>query len=233
MLQLSDSLSHYTYDTQGIRDKNKNLTEKIKQSGKLNFSLCLYGEPGTGKSLYARYLAKEIGCEVILKRASDLMSKWVGETEQNIADAFAEAKAKKAMLIFDEADSFLQNRQNSNASWEVTQVNEMLTWMESHEYPFVCTTNLLGTLDEASLRRFTFKINFDFLSTEQVNQAIEHFFNIKNANVNIKGLTTGDFATVKKKTDFLGISELNEIVKMLQDEVKVKKSEELKNVVGF
>ena len=211
----------------------KNLTEKIKQSGKLNFSLCLYGEPGTGKSLYARYLAKEIGCEVILKRASDLMSKWVGETEQNIADAFAEAKAKKAMLIFDEADSFLQNRQNSNASWEVTQVNEMLTWMESHEYPFVCTTNLLGTLDEASLRRFTFKINFDFLSTEQVNQAIEHFFNIKNANVNIKGLTTGDFATVKKKIDFLGISELNEIVKMLQDEVKVKKSEELKNVVGF
>ena len=211
----------------------KNLTEKIKQSGKLNFSLCLYGEPGTGKSLYARYLAKEIGCEVILKRTSDLMSKWVGETEQNIADAFAEAKAKKAMLIFDEADSFLQNRQNSNASWEVTQVNEMLTWMESHEYPFVCTTNLLGTLDEASLRRFTFKINFDFLSTEQVNQAIEHFFNIKNANVNIKGLTTGDFATVKKKIDFLGISELNEIVKMLQDEVKVKKSEELKNVVGF
>jgi MoxR-like ATPase len=109
----------------------------------------------------------------------------------------------------------------------------MLTWMESHEYPFVCTTNLLGTLDEASLRRFTFKINFDFLSTEQVNQAIEHFFNIKNANVNIKGLTTGDFATVKKKIDFLGISELNEIVKMLQDEVKVKKSEELKNSIGF
>lgn len=210
-----------------------NLTDKIKNSGKLNFSLCLYGEPGTGKSLYARYLAKQLGCEVILKRASDLMSKWVGETEQNIAAAFEEAKTKKAMLIFDEADSFLQNRNNANASWEVSQVNEMLTWMESHEYPFVCTTNLLDTLDEASLRRFTFKIRFDFLNPEQVNQAIEHFFGIKDVNTNIKGLTAGDFATVKKKTDFLGINDLNEIVAMLQDEVKVKKSKTLQNTIGF
>ena len=211
----------------------KNLTKKIKDCGKLNFSLCLYGEPGTGKSLYARYLAKQIGCEVILKRASDLMSKWVGETEQNIAAAFAEAKSKKAMLIFDEADSFLQNRNNAQANWEIAQVNEMLTWMESHEYPFVCTTNLLDTLDEASLRRFTFKLRFDFLTTEQVNSAIEHFFNIKDAGVNIKGLTAGDFATVKKKAEFLGVNDLDEITTMLQEEVKVKKSKELKNTIGF
>lgn len=211
----------------------KNLTKKIKDCGKLNFSLCLYGEPGTGKSLYARYLAEQIGCEVVMKRASDLMSMWVGETEHNIAAAFAEAKSKKAMLIFDEADSFLQNRNNATVSWEVTQVNEMLTWMESHEYPFVCTTNLLDTLDEASLRRFTFKIRFDFLNKEQVNNAIEHFFNIKDANVNIKGLTAGDFATVKKKTDFLGINDLDEITKMLREEIKVKKSKELQNTVGF
>ena len=110
----------------------KDLTSKIKSCGKLNFSLCLYGEPGTGKSLYARYLANELGLDVILKRASDLMSKYVGETEQNIAEAFAEAKSKKAMLIFDEADSFLQNRNNAVRNWEVSQVNEMLTWMESH-----------------------------------------------------------------------------------------------------
>ena len=140
----------------------KKLTQQIKICKKLNFSLCLYGEPGTGKSLYARYLAKELGIEVVFKRASDLISPYVGETEQNIARAFSEAKSKKAMLIFDEADTFLQNRNNAVRSWEVAQVNEMLTWMESHEYPFVCTTNLLETLDEASLRRFTFKIKFDF-----------------------------------------------------------------------
>ena len=211
----------------------KDLTTKIKSCGKLNFSLCLYGEPGTGKSLYARYLAKELGVEVIMKRASDFMSKYVGETEQNIADAFAQAKSKKAMLIFDEADSFLQNRNNAVRNWEVSQVNEMLTWMESHEYPFVCTTNLLNTLDEASLRRFTFKIKFDFMTKEQVNTAFEHFFGIKNADINIKGLTAGDFATVKKKADFLCITDLGELSKMLADEVKVKKSKELQNVVGF
>lgn len=226
MKEYNENLVNADYDI-------SNLTSKIKQSGKLNFSLCLYGEPGTGKSLYARYLAKQLGVNVILKRASDLMSKWVGETEQNIAEAFAEAKAKKAMLIFDEADSFLQNRNNAQRSWEVSQVNEMLTWMESHEYPFVCTTNLLDTLDEASLRRFTFKIKFDFLTNEQVNSAIEHFFGIKDAGVNIKGLTAGDFSTVKKKTDFLGINDLDEITKMLNEEVKVKKSKELKSTIGF
>ena len=211
----------------------KNLTSKIKNSGKLNFSLCLYGEPGTGKSLYARYLAQELGINFVLKRASDLMSKWVGETEQNIADAFAEAKSKKAMLIFDEADSFLQNRQNANKSWEVSQVNEMLTWMESHEYPFVCTTNLLATLDEASLRRFTFKIKFDFLTSEQVNYGLNHFFGLQDVSCNLKGLTTGDFATVKKKADFLGINDVNEIISMLKEEIKIKKSKELQNTIGF
>ena len=211
----------------------KTLTSRIKASGKLNFSLCLYGEPGTGKSLYARYLANKLGIEVVLKRASDLISKYVGETEQNIANAFAEAKNKGAMLIFDEADSFLQNRQNANRSWEIAQVNEMLTWMESHEYPFVCTTNLLATLDEASLRRFTFKIKFDFLTPEQVNYGINHFFGIQEVDSNLKGLTAGDFATVKKKAEFLGISDVDEIISMLKEEVKIKKSKELQNTVGF
>lgn len=211
----------------------KTLTSRIKASGKLNFSLCLYGEPGTGKSLYARYLANKLGIEVVLKRASDLISKYVGETEQNIANAFAEAKNKGAMLIFDEADSFLQNRQNANRSWEIAPVNEMLTWMESHEYPFVCTTNLLATLDEASLRRFTFKIKFDFLTPKQVNYGINHFFGIQEVDSNLKGLTAGDFATVKKKAEFLGISDVDEIILMLKEEVKIKKSKELQNTVGF
>ena len=210
-----------------------NLTEKIKKSGKLNFSLCLYGEPGTGKSLYARYLANVLGIEVVFKRASDLISKWLGETEKNIAEAFAEAKTKKAMLILDEADTFLQNRNKAQRSWEISQVNEMLTWMETHEYPFICTTNLLDSLDEASLRRFTFKVRYNFLTAKQVNSAMEHFFGIKDTNVAIKGLTPGDFATVKKKIDFLGINDLDEIIKMLNDEVKIKKSKNLRNTVGF
>ena len=105
--------------------------------------------------------------------------------------------------------------------------------MDSHEHPFVCTTNLLDSLDEASLRRFTFKIKFDFITKDQVNNAFEHFFRIKNANVNIKGLTAGDFATVKKKVDFLCINELSELCKMLEDEIKIKKAKILKNNIDF
>ena len=119
--------------------------------------------------------------------------------------------------------SFLQSRNNAQRPWEVTQVNEMLTWMESHEFPFVCTINLLDTLDEASLRRFTFKIRFNFLTTSQVNQAIEHFFDMVNKEgriVDIKGLTAGDFATVTKKVDFLGVNNLDEITKCFKMKLK-------------
>lgn len=234
-VKIKKSFEAKTYDINLVNTNIEmcNLTTKIKNAGKFNFSLCLYGEPGTGKSYYAKYLADRLGIEVILKKASDLISSYIGETEQNIAKAFAEAKSKKAMLIFDEADTFLQDRNNAIRSWEVAQVNEMLTQMESAEYPFVCTTNLLDTLDEASLRRFTFKIKFDFMTQEQVNLAIEHFFGIKNASVNLNGLTAGDFATVKKKTDFWGVNNLDEIVEMLKEEIKVKKSKTLQNSVGF
>ena len=109
--------------------------------------------------------------------------------------------------------------------------------MESAEYPFACTTNLLDTLDEASLRRFTFKIKFDFMTDKQVHKAIEHFFggiNKEGIKVDIKGLTAGDFATVKKKADFLNISDISELIKMLNEEVKIKKIPELnKNTIGF
>ena len=227
------SMGDYNVDLINANMDINALTEKIKSSNKLNFSMCLYGEPGTSKSSYARYLAEQLGIEVLLKRASDLISPYVGETEQNIASAFSEAKSKKAMLIFDEADTFLQDRNNAVRSWEVAQVNEMLTQMEAAEYPFICTTNLLDTLDEASLRRFTFKIRFDFLTQKQANIAMDYFFGIKNSNLQLKGLTSGDFATVKKKVDFLGTTEIDEITKMLSEEVKVKKSSELKSTIGF
>ena len=226
--------SNYSIDLVNADMDMADLTEKIKQSGKMNFSLCLYGFPGTGKSAFCRHLAEILGIEVILKRASDLISPYVGQTEQNIANAFAEAKSKKAMLIFDEADTFLQDRNNAVRSWEIAQVNEMLTQMESAEYPFACTTNLLDTLDEASLRRFTFKIKFDFMTNEQANKAMEHFFRIKEVDLNIKGLTAGDFATAKKKADFLNITDSKELTKMLKEEVQIKKIPELnKNTIGF
>ena len=213
----------------------KFLTEKLKQTKKMNFSICIYGEPGTGKSEYAKYLAHRLGLKIVQKKASDIFGKFVGETEENIALSFKEAKNKKAMLIIDEADSFLQSRKNAKNSWEVSFVNEMLTQMENFDYPFVCTTNLMDTLDEASLRRFTFKIKFDFLTSQQIRIAFAHFFKQKISEnaCNINGLTIGDFVTVKKKLEFLGINNSNDILDLLIQEVKFKNTDSLKNTIGF
>ena len=102
----------------------------------------------------------------------------------------------------------------------------MLTWMESHPYPFICTTNFMDSLDEASLRRFTFKIKFKYMTNEQDKIGFKHFFDkdVDADIANIKGLTAGDFATVKKKIKFLGTDDVYELKQMLEDEVKVKKS---------
>ena len=140
------------------------LAECLVRDADRGFSLCLQGPPGTGKSAFARYLAERLGLEVLQKRASDLLSPWVGETEQQIAAAFAEARDAEAFLIFDEADSLLGDRRSAHRSWEVSQVNEMLTWMESHPLPFACTTNFGEHLDPATLRRFVFKVRLDYLA---------------------------------------------------------------------
>lgn len=188
-----------------------------------NFSLCLYGPPGTGKSAYVRYLAERLGIEVQMKRASDLFSCWVGETEQLIAEMFSEARTSKSFLIIDEADSLLQDRSGAHHSWEITQTNEMLTWMEVHDQPFACTTNLMERLDPASLRRFTFKCKFDYLTAQQNVLAFEHFLghSAPDGLAELTALTPGDFAVVAKKARILSPGP-KELVEMLRQEFEVK-----------
>ena len=168
-------------------------------------SLLLSGPPGSGKSAYVRYLAGEMNLPLLAKRASDLISPYVGETEANIADAFAEARDTASFLVFDEADSLLADRRGAHRSWEVSQVNEMLTWMESHPLPFACTTNLPEHLDRASLRRFLLKVRFEYLCAEQAKRAFQRFFGI-TAPAELAGLeqlTPADFALVDRRSRFL------------------------------
>lgn len=198
--------------------------QRLLDSGNLRFSLCLYGPPGTGKSAYVRWLAARLGLEVMHKRASDLLSMWVGESEKKIAAAFQEARRRKAFLIIDEADSLLRDRGGAQRSWEVTQVNEMLTWMESHDHPFACTTNLMESLDSASLRRFTFKIPFGYLGEAQSRLAFRRFFAQEPpaALARMETLTPGDFAVVKRKAELLGVAEADQLCQLLREECSLK-----------
>ena len=214
----------------------ENLSNQIKNKNLKNFSLCLYGAPGTGKTAFCEHMAELLGMNIIKKRASDINGQYVGQTEKNIARAFQEAHAQKAILVFDEADSFLMDRKYAVRSWEVSCVNEMLTQMENAEYPFICTTNLMDNIDKAALRRFSFKVKYDFLSLDQVITAFKDFFGqtvIKDEIADLICLSPGDFAVVKKQADMLDITDKYELISRLRQEQQVKNIRNNKIKIGF
>ena len=201
------------------------LIESLMARDHSNFSLCIQGPPGTGKSAFVRHLAECLGLEVTQKRTSDLVRSFVGETEQLIARAFAEARESGTFLVFDEADSLLADRRLAYRNYEISEVNEMLTQMESHPFPFACTTNFFEHLDVATLRRFVFKISFDYLTPEQTNRAFAEFFDVEAPRciTELKFLTPGDFAVVHKRARILGqLNEPEALVSMLKAECAAK-----------
>ncbi|BET26521.1 SpoVK/Ycf46/Vps4 family AAA+-type ATPase [Limnobacter thiooxidans] len=133
----------------------------------------LYGPPGTGKTAFGHWLARQLDKPLILRKVSDLLGMYVGESEQNIAQAFEEAQRTQSILMIDEVDSFLQSRNNANRSWEVTLVNEMLTQIECFEGLFIASTNLNEELDSAAFRRFDIKLHFDYIRKEQLLQLVQ------------------------------------------------------------
>lgn len=176
-------------------------------------SLCLYGLPGTGKTEFVEHLAATLGLPLVAKRASDLLSKYVGDNEKNIAQMFAEGEAEEAVLFLDEGDSFLRDRSLARQEWEVTKVNELLQHMERFSGIFIVATNLFKGLDQAALRRFTFKLEFLALDADQrlrmflSETGLARSHGVSAAQIEawhtelmlMPQLTAGDFATVKRQ----------------------------------
>ena len=181
-------------------------------------SICLHGPPGTGKSEFVKYLAHRADRPLHRHPASDLLSMWVGGTEQQLAAAFHDAEQDGAVLLFDEADSFLRDRRSATHSWEVTQVNEFLQQLEVFSGIVACTTNLKEALDVASLRRFVFKIELQPMRAEQARAlfcaALERMGApstvvmegalAEDGLATLSGLTPGDFAAVVRRFTALG-----------------------------
>ena len=193
--------------------------------GKRRFSLCLCGPPGTGKTAFVRYIAEQMGIDILPKRASDLLNKYVGENEQNIASAFAEALQTQSFLVFDEADSLLMDRQSAQRSWEVSLVNELLSQMERHPLPFACTTNQWDIIDPAAARRFVFRAEFYFLDQPRINRAFELFFDHKapSSALALTKLTPADFANVRDRAEILGyLNDPERIAHALAEECRQK-----------
>ena len=184
------------------------LSKGLKEAGAGR--LCLYGPPGTGKTEFCHWLAKKLVRPLIMKKASDLLNCCVGGTEHNIAAAFEEAKRENAVLLFDEIDSFLQDRRTATHTWEVTQINEFLTQMESYEGYLVAATNLLDLTDNACLRRFDLKARLDYMTDAQAEEMYKRLaqkwkFSVGdevNALRKIRNLSPGDFAAIDRRLRF-------------------------------
>ncbi len=219
--------------------------EQITQSLKQNPSatMCFYGLPGTGKTALAEHFASELDRPLLAKRASDILSKWVGGSEKNIASMFREAESEGAILFLDEADSLLRNRESSSKSWEVSQVNELLQQMERFEGIFICATNLFADLDAAALRRFTFKISFKAMTPQQrermfVQEALQGDAVILDDNTRrrlqrLDSLVPGDFAVVKRQSRMLGtVPKADDFLAELEAECRMKSNKQSR-AIGF
>ncbi len=203
--------------------------------------LCLYGPPGTGKTAYGRWLAERLEMPLLLYTASDLISKWVGESEKNIAAAFRRAESENGLLLIDEVDSFLQDRASARQSWEVTMVNEMLTRMETFSGIFIASTNLMGGLDPAALRRFDLKVCFNFLLPEQAALLLQRYsasLGLAPATATdidklraLRNVTPGDFAAVVRQHRFRPIVSPAAFVQALGQECTLKSP--VSSPIGF
>jgi len=249
-------LLNNTLKAQGYEEVNKNKAADLPRNYSLAFvntetnldelvegiknhhsaRVCLYGASGTGKSAFAKHIAKKLDKSYVIKSGSSLMSKWVGETEKNIANAFREAMEEEAVLIFDEVDGFLAERGQAKVNWEVTQVNEMLVQMEKFDGIFIATTNLIEQIDQASLRRFDLKLEFKTLAPEQLEKIFISYakeLNIEAPTANelhtirsFKKLSPGDFATIIRQSKFKKIDSCEAFIKRLKEEQKLKKNKD-------
>ena len=207
-------------------------------------AMLFYGPPGTGKSALAHHIARMLNRECLVRRASDLLNMYVGESEKNIARTFAEAERSGALLLIDEADSFIFSRDTALHNWEHTLVNEFLTSLERFRGLCVCTTNRRESMDAAAMRRFSFKVAFTYAGSAQCQALYESILaplagsalpaDLKQELSDMSRLTPGDFHAVRSRhwLDLPGETQHRELL----DELRLEQTAKLdrkERKIGF
>ncbi len=121
------------------------------------------GSSGTGKTMAAEWLARELGVDLHKADLSSVVSKWVGETEKNLHQLFGEAEGSSAIIFFDEADALFGKRgevKDARDRWANTEVNFLLQRIEEYAGVVILASNLKQNIDEAFLRRISAMVEF-------------------------------------------------------------------------
>jgi SpoVK/Ycf46/Vps4 family AAA+-type ATPase len=208
-LKQIDTLKEALSDTQ-----YQEISSRMKDLGmKAGFTVLLYGYPGTGKTSTVKQVAKLTGRTIYMVDIQKIQSKWVGESEKNLARVFSEYKdarryfEKDPILLFNEADAILGKRMNVNSSVDKTfnaLQNILLQELEDFEGIFMATTNLADQLDMAFDRRFLYKLNYQKPKDLVRFNILKNNFNnvdvnfLSNVNSRFE-LTGGQITNIKKK----------------------------------
>jgi hypothetical protein len=131
------------------------------------------GSPGTGKTMVAGVIARDLGLELYRVDVSRITSKWIGETEKNLGSLFDAAEDGQVMLLFDEADSLFAKRTEVKTSvdrYANMEVNYLLQRLDSFEGIAILTTNFGNAIDPAFKRRLTYRVTFPFPDEEMREQ---------------------------------------------------------------
>jgi SpoVK/Ycf46/Vps4 family AAA+-type ATPase len=123
------------------------------------------GPPGTGKTMAAEIIARELALDLYKIDLSTVVSKYIGETEKNLSKIFTEAESSNAILFFDEADALFGRRsevRDSHDRYANIEVGYLLQRMEEYEGVVILATNLRKNMDEAFVRRLHFAVGFPF-----------------------------------------------------------------------
>ncbi len=134
-----------------------------RRPGDAGVKVLLTGEPGTGKTLSAEVLAGSLGLELVCVDLSQVVSKWVGETEKNLDSAFRQAEESHAVLFFDEADALFGKRgdvKHGTDRYANLEVGYLLQRLESSDALIILASNLRENIDPAFSRRFHFSVHF-------------------------------------------------------------------------
>ncbi len=150
--------------------ERRKIRDQFKLRGAQGISVLFSGHPGVGKTMSGTVLAKKLGLDIYEIDLSQVVSKWLGETEKNLSDVFDAAEPGHVVLLFNEADSLFGKRtsdvKSSNDRYANMETNYLLQRLERFNGLTVLTTNLTGAIDQAFKRRFTYDVYFTFPSPD-------------------------------------------------------------------